>query len=71
LAPLLEKAAGVNPDAPPGIGRAVVVNVSSILGSMSNNDNGGMYAYRCSKVTKYTFLFHVLLKSVGNQKVQV
>ncbi|ODM96826.1 C-factor, partial [Orchesella cincta] len=49
MLPLLEKASASNPNAPPGIGRAAVVNVSSILGSIGLNDLGGMYAYRCSK----------------------
>ncbi|CAL8072820.1 unnamed protein product [Orchesella dallaii] len=49
MLPLLEKASASNPNAQPGIGRAAVVNVSSILGSIGLNDLGGMYAYRCSK----------------------
>jgi len=45
---LLEKASASS-SSPPGIGKAVVVNMSSILGSISLTDNGGMYAYKCSK----------------------
>ena len=48
--PLLEKAANENANVPHGIKRAAVINMSSILGSIAMNDNGGMYPYRCSKV---------------------
>jgi NAD(P)-dependent dehydrogenase (short-subunit alcohol dehydrogenase family) len=49
LLPQLEKAsanAGLNPM---GIGRAAIVNVSSLLGSIGSNVNGGLYPYRASK----------------------
>jgi NAD(P)-dependent dehydrogenase (short-subunit alcohol dehydrogenase family) len=47
----LQKAAESVPDkdAPWGIKRAAVVNISSILGSIASNDNGGLFPYRCSK----------------------
>lgn len=50
LYPVLKKAATKNPDAPMGISKAAVVNMSSILGSISGNLDGGYYPYRCSKV---------------------
>lgn len=33
-----------------GVGRAAVINMSSILGSIGSNAEGGMYSYRASKV---------------------
>lgn len=33
-----------------GVQRATIVNMSSILGSIHDNTNGGLYAYRMSKV---------------------
>ncbi|KAJ8981677.1 hypothetical protein NQ317_017298 [Molorchus minor] len=50
LLPLLKRAAQVNEDKPLGSSKAAVVNMTSILGSISLNDNGGLYPYRCSKV---------------------
>lgn len=45
--PLLKKAAvGINKF---GIDRAAVINMSSILGSISQNKTGGFYPYACSK----------------------
>lgn len=32
-----------------GVGRAAIINMSSILGSIEENKQGGMYAYRLSK----------------------
>lgn len=34
---------------PLGVERATIVNMSSILGSLTENDGGGLYAYRMSK----------------------
>lgn len=50
LLPLLKQAAQNNSDKPVGVGRAAVINMSSVLGSIAQNDVGGFYAYRCSKV---------------------
>lgn len=33
-----------------GVNKAVIVNISSVLGSISQNDQGGFYPYRTSKV---------------------
>lgn len=33
-----------------GVERATVINMSSILGSIHDNEQGGLYAYRMSKV---------------------
>lgn len=56
-----------------GVGRAAVVNMSSILGSIGSNAEGGMYSYRASKVVereseKYYFfkLFFDFLQSALN-----
>lgn len=49
LVPLLKKAAEVNPSAPIGPQKACIVNMSSILGSIQANSDGGLYAYRTSK----------------------
>lgn len=47
--PLLKKASAFQNDASIGVGRAAVVNMSSILGSMEKNVEGGVIAYRASK----------------------
>lgn len=49
LIPSLKKAAGINSTLPLGVNRAAVVNISSVLGSISKNTDGGFYPYRCSK----------------------
>jgi len=46
--PLLEKAASKS-NAPSGIGKAAIVNVSTKVASISDNTGGGMYFYRSSK----------------------
>ncbi|KAF5287804.1 hypothetical protein FQR65_LT12172 [Abscondita terminalis] len=48
LLPLLKKAAKNNPSGH-GIEKGVVVNMSSMLGSMELNTTGGLYPYRLSK----------------------
>lgn len=47
--PLLKKSSKCNKANPMGAGRATVVNMSSILGSIEENVQGGLYAYRMSK----------------------
>ncbi|CAH0718745.1 unnamed protein product, partial [Brenthis ino] len=49
LLPLLKQASEANCDKPMGSQRAAVINMSSILGSIAQNDQGGFYPYRCSK----------------------
>ncbi|CAG7831659.1 unnamed protein product [Allacma fusca] len=49
LLPQLEKASSNASSAPKGIGRAAVVNITAIMGSIGGNDAGGMVPYRCSK----------------------
>ncbi|XP_023949739.1 C-factor [Bicyclus anynana] len=49
LVPLLKQAAELNQDKPVSANRAAVINMSSILGSIAQNDQGGFYPYRCSK----------------------
>lgn len=50
LIPLLKKASLSNKSKPAGCEKAAIINMTSILGSIALNDNGGVYAYRCSKV---------------------
>lgn len=47
--PLLKIASQRNSGKPMGVERAAVVNMSSVLGSITQNDQGGFYPYRCSK----------------------
>ncbi|KAI5646133.1 short chain dehydrogenase domain-containing protein [Phthorimaea operculella] len=49
LLPLLKAASDANGEKPMGTQRAAVINISSILGSIEKNDQGGFYPYRCSK----------------------
>ncbi|CAK1552648.1 unnamed protein product [Leptosia nina] len=49
LYPLLKQAASINNDKAMGVQKAAVINMSSILGSIAQNDQGGFYPYRCSK----------------------
>ncbi|XP_051169827.1 C-factor [Leptopilina boulardi] len=49
LLPLLKKGAKIQEDKPMSVSRAAIVNISSILGSIAQNDSGGYYPYRCSK----------------------
>ena len=50
LLPLLRRAASYASSRPLGWERAAIVNMSTILGSISENNGGGLYPYRCSKV---------------------
>lgn len=47
--PLLRKASKANKSAPLGISRAVIINMSSILGSIESNVDGSLYHYRVTK----------------------
>lgn len=47
--PLLKQASNVNKTAPLGVQRAVIVNMSSVLGSIKLNTDGSLYHYRLTK----------------------
>lgn len=47
--PLLKKASAANKEAPLGVQRAAIVNMSSILGSIGSNKEGSLYHYRLTK----------------------
>lgn len=49
LLPLLKKSADDNSSQPLGPNKALVVNMTSMLGSVAMNSDGGLYPYRCSK----------------------
>ncbi|XP_046681651.1 C-factor [Homalodisca vitripennis] len=49
LLPVLKQAAAANSSLPQGTSRAAIVNVSSVLGSIADNNQGGFYPYRSSK----------------------
>lgn len=49
LLPALKKASKNNESSPKGSSRAVIVNMSSVLGSIAQNNQGGFYPYRASK----------------------
>ena len=51
--PLLKKGAANQADKPMSVSRAAIINISSVLGSITQNDSGGFYPYRCSKVRLY------------------
>jgi len=48
--PLLKKAAMSNKSKEMGVEKAAILNMSSVLGSIERNTDGGIYAYRTSKV---------------------
>ncbi|XP_066997632.2 C-signal [Anabrus simplex] len=47
--PFLKKAAEINSGESMGVKRAAIINMSSVLGSMEKNTQGGFYPYRASK----------------------
>ncbi|GLH12882.1 uncharacterized protein GBIM_17542 [Gryllus bimaculatus] len=49
MLPLLKKASASNASSALGVHRAAIINISSVLGSISKNDQGGFYPYRSSK----------------------
>lgn len=55
LLPLVKKAAALNSDKPHGMNRAAILNISSLLGSVSLNDIGNYISYRESKAALNTF----------------
>lgn len=50
-----------------GVNKAVIVNMSSILGSITLNDQGGFYPYRTSKVNLlwYSIEYWLMLFNSG------
>lgn len=38
-----------------GINKAAIINMSSILGSIESNSDGGLYPYKCSKVLDFKY----------------
>lgn len=57
LIPLLKQASTVNASLPMGTNRAAVINVSSIMGSIADNNQGGFYPYRSSKVGDVSYTY--------------
>ena len=61
LLPLLRTAAdyagvvGDNKDSSMGCWRSAVINMSTRMGAISGNTDGGIYPYRCSKVSTVRF----------------
>ncbi|CAG9760053.1 unnamed protein product [Ceutorhynchus assimilis] len=51
LLPVLKTAAANNADGALGSKKAAVINMTSILGSIAQNNDGGLYPYRCSKAS--------------------
>lgn len=49
LLPLLKKASHYNSTLPMCISKALIINMSSLLGSIAANVQGGMYNYRTAK----------------------
>ncbi|CRL04795.1 CLUMA_CG017851, isoform A [Clunio marinus] len=49
LLPLMRKASTAKKEAPLGVQRAAIVNMSSILGSIQSNNDGSLYHYRVTK----------------------
>lgn len=50
MLPALKKAVAYHSSEPFGSRKAAVVNMTSVLGSIELNNDGGLYPYRCSKV---------------------
>uniref|UniRef100_A0A2H8TZX2 C-factor n=1 Tax=Melanaphis sacchari TaxID=742174 RepID=A0A2H8TZX2_9HEMI len=72
LLPLLKMASDKN-NTSTGVNKAVIVNISSILGSITKNDQGGFYPYRTSKtaINAATKSLSVDLKNNGILAVSV
>ncbi|XP_049300478.1 C-factor [Anopheles funestus] len=69
--PLLKKASDSNPTGPVGPQRACIVNMSSILGSIEANREGGLYGYRTSKAALNAATKSMSLDLKGHQIMAV
>lgn len=72
LLPLIKTASEKNKSST-GVNKAIIVNMSSILGSISLNDQGGFYPYRTSKtaINVATKSLSIDLKSFGILTVSI
>lgn len=71
--PLLKKSSENNKDAPLGVKRAVIINMSSILGSIALNKEGSLYHYRLTKsgINAATKSLSIDLKNYGIMAVNM
>ena len=56
MLPLLKDAADQSEEDAMSVHKAAVINMSSVLGSIAENVEGGLYPYRASKVNLIQYL---------------